>query len=311
MFGGIRTRLLVLVIATVVPFTALIGVALLVQWKGDQALALQSALNEARRVADRIDDEIGNLENLLAGLSRAVSLDVADKVRNDALLRQVKSELPSYVSNVLLTSLDGNNMGTSFGSANVGRTYLGDRDFFQAIMAGKRFAMGMPIRGRTSGQWIVTVARAVEDRNGELAGPDHRRHPDRAVSGRIARQRTAARQRRAGCRCHRDRRGPQRRKWQLDRPVAGERRPVPASHGDGGGERSSRLAGRLRADHRLDDPAPARLARLGWPSYGACTREREAAPDLGRRGESDRASHRHGVSLGLRQPHHQAAAAIE
>ena len=67
MFGGIRTRLLVLVIATVVPFTALIGVALWVQWKGDQALALQSALNEARRVADRIDDEIGNLENLLAG----------------------------------------------------------------------------------------------------------------------------------------------------------------------------------------------------------------------------------------------------
>ena len=169
MFGGIRTRLLGLVIATVVPFTALIGVALWVQWKGDQALALQSALNEARRVADRIDDEIGNLENLLAGLSRAVSLDVADKAKNDALLRQVKSELPSYVSNVLLTSLDGNNMGTSFGTANVGRTYLGDRDFFQAIMAGKRFAMGMPVRGRTSGQWIVTVARAVEDRNGELA----------------------------------------------------------------------------------------------------------------------------------------------
>jgi diguanylate cyclase (GGDEF)-like protein/PAS domain S-box-containing protein len=169
MFGGIRSRLLVLVIATVVPFTALIGFALWVQWKGDQALALQSALNEARRVADRIEDEIGNLENLLAGLSRAVSLDVTDKAKNDALLRAVKSELPSYVSNILLTALDGSNIGTSAGAANVGRTYLGDRDFFIAIMAGKRFAMGMPVRGRTSGEWIVTVARAVEDRDSDLA----------------------------------------------------------------------------------------------------------------------------------------------
>ena len=169
MFGGIRSRLLLLVIATVVPFTALIGFALWAQWKADQALALQSALIEARRVADQIEDEIGNLENLLAGLSRAVSLDVADKTRNDALLREVKSELPSYVSNILLTSLDGSNIGTSAEAGNIGRTYLGDRDFFNAIMSGQRFAMGMPVRGRTTGEWIVTVARAVEDRNSDLA----------------------------------------------------------------------------------------------------------------------------------------------
>jgi diguanylate cyclase (GGDEF)-like protein/PAS domain S-box-containing protein len=72
------------------------------------------------------------------------------------------------VSNILVTSLDGENIGTSVGTV-VSRTYLGDRDFFQEIVAGKRFAMGMPVRGRTSGQWISTVARPVEDRNGQLA----------------------------------------------------------------------------------------------------------------------------------------------
>jgi hypothetical protein len=168
MLGGIRTRLLGLVIATVLPFAALIGAGLFTQWQLDTGRALRSALDEAHRVADRVDDEIGNFENMLVGASQAVSTDPADKAKNDAILRRIKSELPGYVSNILVTSLDGENIGTSVGTV-VSRTYLGDRDFFQEIVAGKRFAMGMPVRGRTSGQWISTVARAVDDRNGQLA----------------------------------------------------------------------------------------------------------------------------------------------
>jgi diguanylate cyclase (GGDEF)-like protein/PAS domain S-box-containing protein len=168
MLGGIRTRLLGLVIATVVPFTALIGAGLFTQWQLDRGRALKSALDEAHRVADRVDDEIGNFENMLVGASQAISTDQADKAHNDVVLRRVKSELPGYVSNILVTSLDGQNIGTSVGTV-VSRTYLGDRDFFQEIVSGKRFAIGMPVRGRTTGQWISTVARAVEDRNGQLA----------------------------------------------------------------------------------------------------------------------------------------------
>ena len=73
MLGGIRTRLLGLVVATVVPFVALIGGGLWSQWQGDQAQALKSALDEARLLAAQVDDEIRNLETLMAGLSRAVS----------------------------------------------------------------------------------------------------------------------------------------------------------------------------------------------------------------------------------------------
>src|SRR6476646_4987077 len=112
MLGGIRTRLLGLVIATVVPFLALTGAGLWTQWRGDQAQAFKSALNEAQLVADQVDDELGNLESLLAGLSLAVSTNAQDITANDAVLRRAKSGLPSYVSNLLLSSLDGSNIGT-------------------------------------------------------------------------------------------------------------------------------------------------------------------------------------------------------
>jgi PAS domain S-box-containing protein len=169
MLGGIRSRLLGLVVATVVPFIALVGAGLWSQWNDDQAQALKSALDEARLLAAQVDDEIGNLETLMAGLSRAVSSSPESTHANDEILRQVKAELPAYVSNILLVTPEGNNIGTSFEVADDGRSYVGDRDFFRNVLGGQRMAIGGPIRGRTTGKWVTTVARPVEDRAGKLA----------------------------------------------------------------------------------------------------------------------------------------------
>ncbi len=113
LLGSIRSRLLVLVLATVVPFMALVGAGLWSQWREDRAAAVERALNEARLLAAQLDDHISNLENLLAGLSHAVSMDPADTSANDALLRQTKIKLPNFVGNILLYSPDGTNIGTS------------------------------------------------------------------------------------------------------------------------------------------------------------------------------------------------------
>src|SRR3954447_17519679 len=99
LLSSIRTRLLGLVIATVIPFTALIGAGLWNQWRIDQASAIERALNEARLLAAQVDDHIGNLDNLMMGLSRAVSANPDVVLANDALLQKVKAELPSFVSN--------------------------------------------------------------------------------------------------------------------------------------------------------------------------------------------------------------------
>src|SRR5262245_54142963 len=94
---SIRSQLLGLVVATVVPFPALIGIGLAGQWRSDRAEAIERARNEARLLAAEIDDYIGNLENLLTGLSVAVSPSPADAKHNNALLEQVRRELPPII----------------------------------------------------------------------------------------------------------------------------------------------------------------------------------------------------------------------
>ena len=140
---SIRSRLIGLVVASVVPFTALIGVGLWNQWRTDQKAAFERAINEARLIAGQVDDHVGNLKNLLSGLSVAVSWDPKDIDANDRLLRRVKAELPPYVANLLLFSLDGTNIGTS---SEAGRFFAGDRDYFQQILAGHDHAVGRVIR---------------------------------------------------------------------------------------------------------------------------------------------------------------------
>jgi diguanylate cyclase (GGDEF)-like protein/PAS domain S-box-containing protein len=161
---SIRSQLLGLVVATVVPFTALIGIGLWSQWRSDRAEALERARNEARLLAAEVDDYIGNLENLLTGLSVAVSPDPADARHNDALLQQVRRELPPVISNILLFSLDGAVIGTTLEGFNIN---VADRGYFRQILAGRRVALEV-IRARTTGRMVVTIARPVEDRSGRL-----------------------------------------------------------------------------------------------------------------------------------------------
>src|SRR5438309_6788150 len=97
LLGSIRTRLLGLVFATVVPFTALIAAGLWNQWRSDHAAAIERASNEARLLAAQVDDHIGNLESLLVGLSGSVSVNPADAIANDAVLRCWYVEFPDFV----------------------------------------------------------------------------------------------------------------------------------------------------------------------------------------------------------------------
>ena len=112
--GGIRRNLLVLVLAAVAPFLALIGLGLWSQWQDTEAAAKERASNHARVLAAQVDDHIGNLEHLLTGFSRAVSADPADASANDRLLQKIKAELPDFVSGINLFSLNGENIGTSW-----------------------------------------------------------------------------------------------------------------------------------------------------------------------------------------------------
>jgi diguanylate cyclase (GGDEF)-like protein/PAS domain S-box-containing protein len=165
MLRSIRSQMLGLVLASVVPFMTLIGVGLWSQWHEDQNAAIRLAINEARLLAAQLDDHIGNLENLLAGLSRAVSTNPADVSANDALLRQARAELPDFIGNIVLSSLDGTNIGTSREGEHVS---VGDRIYFRQVLGGQRLAVGEVVPGRVTGQFVVNIGRSVEDQGGQL-----------------------------------------------------------------------------------------------------------------------------------------------
>src|SRR5262249_20876879 len=146
-----RSRLLALVGATVVPFMGLIGFGLWNQRESDQATAFRRASDEARLLAAEVDDHINTLDNLLIALTHAVSFNAADSKANDDLLRRVKQELPSYVANILLFSLDGTSIGTSSNSI---RIRAADRSYFQRVLAGEKRAIGDVIRSRGGAIWL-------------------------------------------------------------------------------------------------------------------------------------------------------------
>jgi diguanylate cyclase (GGDEF)-like protein/PAS domain S-box-containing protein len=164
MLRGIRSRLLGLVLAAVVPFVALIGAGLWTQWHNDRATAVERAVAEARLLAAQVDDHLGNLDSLMAGLSRAVSVNPADTAANDALLKQVKRDLPDYISNIFVFALDGSNIGLAQGA----RFNAADRTYFRNVLAGQRLAMGDVLLGRAIGHWVITAARPIKDEAGRL-----------------------------------------------------------------------------------------------------------------------------------------------
>ena len=164
MFQGIRLRLLGLVLAAAVPFAALIGTGIWDQFRREQAQALGFALTEARAVAGRIDDRIGDLDSLLAGLSLAVSVDPDDVAFNDRLLVRALAEQPNYVSNISLLDLDGRLLG-----AGAEQRYDStDQPYFHSVLAGERLAIGEPVRLPSQDDWIVPIAHPVESAEGKL-----------------------------------------------------------------------------------------------------------------------------------------------
>ncbi len=164
---SIRSRLLALVLATVVPFLALIGAGLWSQWREDQAAAGRRTLNEARLIAAQVDDHISSLENLMVGLSRSVSPDPADTAANDLLLAQIKAKLPNFIGNIALYALDGTNIGNS-GEPREDRPRLIDRKFFQDVLANHHLSIGEVFRTTHSQRWILALGYPVEDRSGAL-----------------------------------------------------------------------------------------------------------------------------------------------
>ena len=57
--------------------------------------------------AARIDDHINDVNTLLLVIGKMISTNPADAEKNDVILSKVKTDLPSYLNNILLFDLAG------------------------------------------------------------------------------------------------------------------------------------------------------------------------------------------------------------
>jgi HAMP domain-containing protein len=166
LLSSIRSRLLGLTLAAVLPLAALMAAALWLQWQNDRDAATEHAISEARLLAAQIDDHIEDVEGLLSVLGQSVSYDPADRQENDVLLQKVKRELPNTDSHILLFDLDGINIGTSQDPVHP-RPNARDRKYFHEALADHHPAIGEPIVVR-SGRRVLNVAYPVKDTTGRI-----------------------------------------------------------------------------------------------------------------------------------------------
>ncbi len=166
---GIRGRLVLLVFALGLPFLGYVVYSAAEQVARERDVAMERNLAFARIIAARLDDYVGDLNQLLATLSYVVPTAPEVTAENDALLRRLGPNLPSHVNNVAIWDVAGNNVGSLDPSLRTHPFSVGDRQYFRAALGGRALAVEAPVVSRSNGNLIAQFARPVT-RGGTVVG---------------------------------------------------------------------------------------------------------------------------------------------
>ncbi len=164
---GIRGRLVLLVLVAALPLLTLIGLDAKREIAHERAVALERLQARAHSIAARLDDQLGNIDTLLIGLSHLVSANPDNIAQNEEIFRSIARDLPPYYLNVKAQSLDGGALGSTSGNRDV---TVADRDYFRAAIERRGLVVDQPLVSRTKGRWSLTLARTLFDPAGEVAG---------------------------------------------------------------------------------------------------------------------------------------------
>jgi diguanylate cyclase (GGDEF)-like protein/PAS domain S-box-containing protein len=166
---GIRGRLVLLVIALGLPFAAYVVVNATEQVARERQAAKERSLAIARIVAARLDDYVGDVNQLLATLSAVVPTAREATPENDALLRGLGPNLPSHVNNLSIWDMAGENVGSLDPAVRDHHFNIADRAYFRAAIEGEALAVEAPVVSRATGRRIAQFARPVRQ-NGRVVG---------------------------------------------------------------------------------------------------------------------------------------------
>jgi diguanylate cyclase (GGDEF)-like protein/PAS domain S-box-containing protein len=166
---GIRGRLALLALALGLPILAYVAFSAGQQIAQERELAKERNLAFARVVAARLDDYVGDVNQLLATLSRVVPAEAGATTQNDALLADLRPNLPSHVSNLAIWDKDGNNVGALDPVLRAKRFTVADRSYFRAALEAPALAVEAPLVSRGNGESMAIFARSVV-RDGRVVG---------------------------------------------------------------------------------------------------------------------------------------------
>jgi len=129
---NIRWRFRLVVLAFGIPFLAYIVWSAAEQATLEKEHARNRARTNATLVAARFEDEIEQVDRLLATLSQTLGPNVSDKAGNTALLRRMRGNVPQSVDNIAVWSASGDIIAAlDWRSALLG-VNIADRGYFRA-----------------------------------------------------------------------------------------------------------------------------------------------------------------------------------
>lgn len=167
--SGIRGRLVLLAVTTLVPLLCLIAYFLQELAAKDHREALARTLAAARIVAARADEHMVHIESLLVAVKAIVEPNLAAVNDNDRRLRLLQAQFPPHVGTIAVISVEGRIINSSSLSPAERKLYdFSDRPHFKRVVATPGLSFSDPLLSRILNEWCVIAYLPIYGREGKV-----------------------------------------------------------------------------------------------------------------------------------------------
>jgi PAS domain S-box-containing protein len=159
---SIRGRLLVIALATLLPCVVLVALWVYLERGRETDRALKDYESEAHRIAERLASTVDEVRALLTAVEVGFGARIAEGEANDESLGRLIIGAPRVVAWISLVDARGRIVSSSaVPVAQRPSLDVSDRDYFQAAMRTRAFAIGAPVVSRVTGEPIVIMAQPI------------------------------------------------------------------------------------------------------------------------------------------------------
>ena len=132
--------------------------------------AQETVLRQAARVVSEVTSFLGDTERTLRLMAGRPGVAALDPAHCDPGLRDLIAIEPRYANVTVIDRQGWVICGATPAPGGPRSVNVSDRDWFQAVMAGKPFALGKVRQGPILGRWVSTAAVPIPGAGGEIRG---------------------------------------------------------------------------------------------------------------------------------------------